>query len=902
MVEIARDVPNQPPGKDASSDAPTARQLHWRLIWLYVQGSVTAVVVTFFLVFLGLEFSGYQWLLLLAATPLAVPIYVLLDIYVINRHYRPLGRVLAQLDAGENPAQSDISRAIVSALNLPFLSFIRVTFIHGPAATVVLVTFLTILHFLFDGGYRPWQIFTFAALVLFFASPTHAVLEFFALSRHLVPTIERLWRHCDSLDDAHAKDVTWIRLREKLLFLSIFITAFPLVVLIVSIALKGALLLDIGVDVSSAQIWPLWFWLVGVALVCIGGALIMSVLTAGEVSRSAARLITAMHDVEEGHLNERLHVSSTDEYGDLFRGFNLMVDGLRDEAHILDVTQELAGELHLDALLVRIMTAVTELLGAERSTLFVRDQRTDELWSRFAEGLDVTEIRMAANDGIAGAVFQSGEAENIGDPYSHPLFNPEIDRQTNFTTESILCVPITNKAGERIGVTQVLNKRDGAFTAKDEARLRAFTAQVAVSLENARLFEDVLNMKNYNESILKSTTNGMITLDTERNIVTANDAAVAIMATERETIVDRPAGHLFADDNRWVMNSIANVEASGASDMAVDADLRLTSGESASVNLMVVPLIDAADENIGSMVILEDISNEKRVKTTMARYMSKEVVDQLLEAGESELGGKNQHVSILFSDVRNFTTISETIGARETVSMLNEYFAVMVEILFENNGILDKYIGDAMMALFGAPFDGPHDADNAVIVANQMVSALDALNAERARDSKDPIDIGIGISTGEVVVGNIGSPKRMEYTVIGDSVNLASRLEGANKFYGTKILLSGATVNDMTVKMALREIDLMRVKGKDRPVTVFEALDYHTEESFPGLATTLEAYKAGLASYRARDWRAAIDSFEAALAANRRDRPSELYLDRARHYFANPPGDDWDGVWVMTEK
>ena len=282
--------------------------------------------------------------------------------------------------------------------------------------------------------------------------------------------------------------------------------------------------------------------------------------------------------------------------------------------------------------------------------------------------------------------------------------------------------------------------------------------------------------------------------------------------------------------------------------------------------------------------------------------MSKEVVDQLLEGGEAELGGKDQHVSILFSDVRNFTTISETIGARETVSMLNDNFAVMVEILFENNGILDKFIGDAMMALFGAPFDGPHDADNAVIVANQMVTALHALNAERALGAKDPIDIGIGISTGEVVVGSIGSPKRMEYTVIGDSVNLASRLEGANKFYGTKILLSGATVNEMTVKMALREIDLMRVKGKDQPVSVFEALDYHTAESFPELAATLEAYTAGLASYRARDWRAAIDGFEAALAANQRDKPSELYLDRARHYLANPPDDNWDGVWVMTEK
>ena len=460
MVDIARDDYDRDSGSSAPPDAPTARQLHRRLIWLYLQGSVAAVVVTFLLVFLGLELSGYQWLLLLAATPLAVPIYVVLDIYVINRHYRPLGRELAWLDAGETPAESDIARAIVCALNLPYKSFFRVTFIHGPAATVVLVVVLTAIHVLFDGGFKPWQIVTFAALVLLFAAPTHAVLEFFALSRQLVPTIDRLWRHCESLDDAHLKDVISTRLREKLLYLAIFVTAFPLLFLTVSIAFKvDLLLLDLGVEVGSSQIWPLWVWLAGVGQVCIAGALIMSVLTAGEVSRSAARLIAAMHEVEEGHLDQRLNVSSTDEYGDLFRGFNLMIDGLRDEAHILEVTQDLAGELHLDALVARIMTAVTELLGAERSTLFVYDAKTEELWSRFAEGVDVTEIRFAASEGIAGTVFQSGDVENIADPYSHPLFNAEIDRQTNFTTESILCMPITNKSGQRIGVTQVLNKR-----------------------------------------------------------------------------------------------------------------------------------------------------------------------------------------------------------------------------------------------------------------------------------------------------------------------------------------------------------------------------------------------------------------------------------------------------------
>jgi adenylate cyclase len=302
------------------------------------------------------------------------------------------------------------------------------------------------------------------------------------------------------------------------------------------------------------------------------------------------------------------------------------------------------------------------------------------------------------------------------------------------------------------------------------------------------------------------------------------------------------------------------------------------------------------------MLILEDISSEKRVKSTMARYMSKEVVDQLLEAGEDQLGGKDQKISVLFSDVRRFTTISEALGARETVSMLNEYFGVMVDVIFSNGGILDKYIGDAIMALFGAPFNGPQDADNAVTVANQMMSALAVLNKGRVAVGKPPLEIGVGISTGDVIVGNIGSPKRMEYTVIGDSVNLASRLEGATKYYGAGILLSENTVRDLTKPFLLRELDFMRVKGKDLPVSVYEALDFHTPETFPNMSEVLASFARGLLAYRGRQWDGAVEAFKDALVANRNDRPSKIYLDRCAHYKANPPGDDWDGVWVLTEK
>jgi adenylate cyclase len=466
----------------------------------------------------------------------------------------------------------------------------------------------------------------------------------------------------------------------------------------------------------------------------------------------------------------------------------------------------------------------------------------------------------------------------------------------------MLTMPICNKQGERIGVTQVLNKKGGQFTAKDEARLRAFTAQIAIALENARLFEDVLSMKNYNESILRSTSNGMMTLDEKGVVATANEATLDLLRTERDAVISHPASAVFGNENAWVLAAIDEVQKTGQTQISVDADLKLDGGQTASVNLSAVPLIDFNRQSIGSMLILEDITSEKRVKSTMSRYMSKEVADQLIQSGESILVGKDQRVSILFSDIRRFTRFSEALGAKETVSMLNEYFAEMVDVIFRYGGMLDKYIGDAIMALFGAPISRPTDADSAVEAANQMIVTLRQLNRRRAADGKTPIEIGVGVSTGNVIVGSIGSPKRMEYTAIGDSVNLASRLESATKFYGAKVLLSEFTVLEMKKPALLREIDLMQVQGKEEPVAVYEALDHHDEASFPNRDEVLDAYRRGLERFKASDWVGAARLFEAALTGYELDKPSKTYLERCRRFIAAPPPADWNRVWVLTEK
>jgi adenylate cyclase len=463
----------------------------------------------------------------------------------------------------------------------------------------------------------------------------------------------------------------------------------------------------------------------------------------------------------------------------------------------------------------------------------------------------------------------------------------------------MLCMPIIARGERKIGVMEILNRKGGEFGHADERRLRAFSAQAAVAIQNAQLFEEVNAERNYNEAILHSMNNAVLTLDANGVLTKVNDSATRILHRSADEMLGHTLDELFIGRNSWVTKSLEKVCASGNTDITVDTDLFVEDAETVSVNLVTVPLTSMRNEPIGYMLMIEDITYEKRLRNTMSRYMSKSVVDQLLESGEAVLGGTGRDVSVLFSDIRGFTSISERLGAKETVALLNEYFTDMVDIVFAHNGVLDKYIGDMIMAVFGSVLQSKDDASNAVMVGNKMMTGLHHLNIRRAARGGEPIRIGVGISTGHVVAGNIGSLKRMEYTVIGDRVNLAERLETANKFYGTSILMCETTYAAVKDQASTRKIDLIRVRGRDMPVAIYEALDHHSEDSFPHRAEVLAAFNEGVALYRKREWAGAEHCFGLALAANPADGPSKIYLERCRIYRNNPPPAIWDGVWPL---
>lgn len=578
------------------------------------------------------------------------------------------------------------------------------------------------------------------------------------------------------------------------------------------------------------------------------------------------------------------------------------------ELEFLDIVTDVTSELELGSLLQKVMGEATRMLSADRSTLFINDEKTNELFSRVAMGDSLGEIRLPNHLGIAGTVFTSGETMNIPYAYADLRFNPSFDKQTGYFTRSILCVPVTNKDGKVIGVTQVLNKQGGPFSEEDETRLKAFTSQIAIALENAKLFEDVQNMKNYNESMLESMTNGVITLDDDGKVVTCNAAGLRIMRLEKVSdIVDKPAEEVFVGDNAWIYERGKHVEETGEGDIVLDGEIIVPGeGEDAkplqlSANFTILPLISPEEKKLGVMFMIEDISSEKRMKSTMSRYMDPGLADQLMAGGEDALGGQSITATVLFSDVRSFTTITESLGPQGTVKMLNEYFTIMVDCITREEGMLDKFIGDAIMAGFGIPLSHGDDEDRAVRAGISMISELWEWNVERIANGDAPIDMGLGLNTDNVVTGNIGSPKRMDYTMIGDGVNLAARLESACKQYHARILISDLTFNKLKGTYRIRDIDRVIVKGKTEPVGVYEVLDYHNEESFPNLMEVVNNFKSAREHYNNGDWDKSIALFRECLKGNPDDKLSQSYIDRCEMLKADPPP-EWDGVFVMTSK
>jgi adenylate cyclase len=294
---------------------------------------------------------------------------------------------------------------------------------------------------------------------------------------------------------------------------------------------------------------------------------------------------------------------------------------------------------------------------------------------------------------------------------------------------------------------------------------------------------------------------------------------------------------------------------------------------------------------------------KKMLRGAFAYYVPEKVVEEIIKNPEKlTLGGEERVVTVMFSDVAGFTSISEKLTPHALVVLLNEYLTAMTEIVIRHNGIIDKYEGDAIMAEFGVPVDFPNHPQAACRAALEMQSVLKDLRKKWAEENRPQLKARIGINTGEVIVGNMGSQNVFDYTVMGDHVNLGARLESANKFYNTYIMISEFTQEHVKDDFYTRPLDLIRVKGKEKPIEVFELISDRNVKLSSQYLEMLELYSKGIQSYRKQEWREAIDVFEYCLKLYPEDQPSKLYRRRCIDFRLNSPGKEWDGVFTMTEK
>jgi len=291
-----------------------------------------------------------------------------------------------------------------------------------------------------------------------------------------------------------------------------------------------------------------------------------------------------------------------------------------------------------------------------------------------------------------------------------------------------------------------------------------------------------------------------------------------------------------------------------------------------------------------------------KTEYAFGRYVNEDVVKKILENPESlKLGGEQKLLTVFFSDIANFTTLSEKLNPTELVSHLNDYLDRMSQIILKHNGTLDKFVGDAIIAFWGAPIEEKKHAEKACLSAIEYMEELKKFQKECEKKNKPILEARIGIHSGEMIVGNIGSTKRFDYTVIGDAVNLGARLEGVNKHYGTRILISEATYALAKSKIEVREIDLITVKGKTKAVRIYELL-----AKKGGLGEKedkiIQYFSKGLRFYRSKNWEEAINSFEKVLEIKKDDMPSQVYLKRCKKFKTSKLPDDWDATHEMKEK
>ncbi len=506
---------------------------------------------------------------------------------------------------------------------------------------------------------------------------------------------------------------------------------------------------------------------------------------------------------------------------------------------LLDITNELSSFENVSVLLQEILIKSCAVLNASSGMILMQNENSDLFQIEAEFNIDLEALKgviFNKKRGFFNEVYQQRKALHVqiaGDPFlsktkcTYGLIAPLLDKK------ELAGVIVLFDKESRAGVS--------AFDDSDTNMLSAIATQSGVAYNNIKLIENIKEAKTFNDNVMQSIVTGVFTTNLMGEINHVNRAAASIINLEREEVIGNHYEYIF--ESNEIINALISkceevLETISESEIHIECN-----GKSTSVNISVSPLLNDQNEPIGSVVAMEDLSNLDKLKSTFKKYVSKQIVDQLLENDDMlNLGGQEQEATILFSDIRGFTSMSETMAPNEVVETLNDYFNLMIEIIFKYNGTLDKIIGDALMVIYGAPNSTEKDTENAVLTAIEMQEKLIEFNQQRIIHSKLPITIGIGINRGKVISGNIGSRQQMNFTVIGDSVNLASRLCSVAK--SDEIIVSDAVWKQIKTNKIFknRKLNPVKVKGKAKPIEIKEILYKRPEFNYEVAYGMIESF------------------------------------------------------------
>ncbi len=511
-----------------------------------------------------------------------------------------------------------------------------------------------------------------------------------------------------------------------------------------------------------------------------------------------------------------------------------MVTTARQNA-LTDVIQAINSTLDLNEVLRIVMDNIVRLTRAERGFLMLRNEQGELVtliardWEQ--ESLDPSEFALSRT--IINRVVAEGQPILTTNAQEDPRFGKQ-ESIIIYNLRSILCVPLKVK-GVLTGVIYADNRiKAGIFTEAERELLTTFANHAAVALENARLFEsvrrtlaEVTGLKNLMDNVFASIASGVITADVESKISLCNRAAQAILGKSYEDIMGQTLDHLLPmtvgdPTAQAIFQEIEAVRQSDQTIVGREYNFSLPARGPVSLSLNLSPLKDASQTTQGVAIVVDDLTEKKRLEAQtrlFERMVSPAVISQL-DPDKLQLGGKRTHITVLFADVRGFTSFSEQVSPETLVSVLNRYLAAAAEAVLAQQGTIDKFLGDAIMAWFNAPIPQADHTLRAVRAALGIRAAIQRLHRELPPEFH--LSLGAGIHFGEAVLGLVGTEKRIDYTAIGDSVNTAKRIQ--ENAAGNQILISEPAYAFVAHQIIVRPVDPIQAKGKREPVGVYEII------------------------------------------------------------------------------